>query len=247
MTRAGRSGAVASRSRLAERVADQLFAMIAEGAFEPGTRLPTEPDLAALTGVSRMTLREAVRLLQAKGIVSVEHGRGTFVRRMRDWSILDPAVLRVRVESEDGSDEIFLKVLEARRLIEVDVAELAARRRTAADLASMRKALDAMRRHADTGPIDAFTEADVAFHQAVMQAAGNEVITAFFTPVESLVMDSRRRTSESGSARVHAIAAHHAIYAAIQAGDPAKARRAMEAHLTETSSDAETAIDVRGA
>ncbi len=212
--------------------------MVTSGAYEPGSRLPTEPDLAAMTGVSRMTLREAVRLLQAKGVVSVEHGRGTFVRPITDWSILDPAVMRARAANGRGADEIFGKVLEARRLVEVGVAGLAATRRTARHLTEMRVTLNEMRRAADAGAIDAFTAADVAFHQAVMRAAGNEVIAAFFMPVESLVLESRRRTSEVAGARRHAVSAHAAILAAIEVADPAEARGAMDAHLAQTVADA---------
>ncbi len=226
------------RSRLAQRVADRLFAMITSGAFEPAARLPTEPELAAMTGVSRMTLREAVRLLQAKGVVSVEHGRGTFVRPMSDWFILDPAVMRARAASERDADEIFGKVLEARRLVEVGVAGLAATRRTARHVTEMRAALNEMRRGVDAGAIETFTAADVAFHQAVMRAAGNEVIAAFFMSVEGLVLESRRRTSEAAEARAHAVAAHAAILAAIEVGDPAEAHRAMDAHLAQTFEDA---------
>jgi GntR family transcriptional repressor for pyruvate dehydrogenase complex len=223
------------RQSLPAQVAHEFLAAIVGGAYEPGSQLPPEPELVALTGVSRLTLREAMKVLQAMGVVRVEQGRGTFVNPPSSWNPLDPMVLSARAAGPDAGTAVGLKLLEARRLVEVGVAELAAVRRSEAQLDAMTEALVAQRSAHDAGDTDRFVAADITFHQALMEAAGNEVVAALFGPIQSLVYEGRRLTSSWPEARALAIKAHERILAAVRRQDPGGARRRMLEHLEATA------------
>jgi DNA-binding FadR family transcriptional regulator len=220
---------------LGDQIAARLLDEIVDGRYPPGSPLPPEWELAEREGASRLTIREAVRILRQKSVVAVVRGRGTFVQPRQRWSPLDPAVLGALARSPDALTERVQALLEARALVEVGVAELAAARRSDEDLAAMAEAVAAMR-DAD-GDVDAFAAADLAFHDAVMAAAGNPVISALFDPIALLLRDTRRQTSRDPVARGHALRAHERILAAIERRDPVQAAGAMRDHLTETGED----------
>ena len=191
--------------------------------------IPPEAELALASGVGRSTLREAVKSLVGIGVLEIKRGRGTYVRPQDEWSPFDPLVLATR--SGNGQDTT-QQVLEARKLVEAGVAELAAQRATESDLAAMDDAVERMRQAAD---VDAFVAADLAFHQALMDAAGNPYIAALLQPIEVLLREERRATSHEPALRLGAIAAHQRIARAVRRGDPARARRAMVEHIEETA------------
>jgi GntR family transcriptional regulator, transcriptional repressor for pyruvate dehydrogenase complex len=222
---------------LAERVAASVLDAIAGGDFPPGSQLPPEPELVKLTGVSRLTVREAVKSLESKGVLRVEHGRGTFVNPPSTWSPFDPAVLEARLASTVERAGLAAKLLEARRLVEVGVAELAAERRTADDLERLESALERMRRAQASADVDEFVDADVAFHDAVLDAADNELIVALFAPIKQLIYAGRRATSRWPDAREHAIVAHAGVLEAVRGHRPDQAQQAMRGHLLQTADD----------
>ncbi len=221
---------------MARVVVDRLLSDIASGRYRPGARLPTESELCTTMGVSRATLREAMKALQQLGVTSIEQGRGTFVTPVHRWSPFDPALLAARTSGVHGAptDDWPAKLVEARRLVEVDVAGLAADRRSDAALDAMGAAMDRMRAAADGDDVTAFAEADLAFHQAVMRAAGNELIEALFDPVSRLIHEGRLESSRPPERRVHALEAHALILSAIAGRDAPAARQAMREHLDNT-------------
>ena len=217
---------------LGDQVAQVLLEEIIAGTFSPGAPLPTEHELALRQGVSRLTLREATGILRQKGIIEVRRGRGTYVRPRSDWSPLDPAVLGARAVSDVDDLTSMENLLEARRIVETSVAELAARRRSQAELDAMVVGLQAMR---DAGEdVDQFVEGDLGFHDALLRAAGNPVLGALFAPLRELLHSHRRSTSQIDRDRVQAIRSHQAILDAVSAGRPEEARTAMAEHLRLT-------------
>lgn len=225
---------------LGDQIAGRLLEEIIDGRYPPGTAMPPEWELADREGASRLTIREAVRILRQKNVVAVVRGRGTFVQPRTRWSPLDPAVLGALAGSPDALTERLQALLEARSLVEVGVAELAAVRRSEADLAAMAEAVTAMRETMTDNArvdLDAFVAADLAFHEAVMAAAGNAVLAALFDPIAQLLRDSRERTSGIRLAREHALQAHERIFAAIERQDRVQAGDAMRDHLSQTGED----------
>lgn len=221
------------REGLADQLARRLVEAVTHGVYSPGSLLPSEPELASREGVSRLTVREAIRTLRQKNVVRIERGRGTFVNPVSVWSPLDADLLAARTGL--GESAVLRAVLEARHLVEVGVAELAAARRDDRDLEALRSALRRMREAGDD--VAEFVDADIAFHQALMDSARNAVITALFEPVSSLVYEARRETSQDPQARDHAISAHDRILVAVTRQDAAAARTSMNEHLLETERD----------
>lgn len=216
-------------------MAQQLLERITDGTWPPGSRLPTEAELCTEMGVSRVTLREAVKSLQQRGVVSVEQGRGSFVTAAGQWSPFDPLLLVARTAGTDGPDPTWgEKLLELRRMVEVGVAGLAAQRRTDEDLAAMQTHLDVMQEARAAGDVRAFAEADLAFHDAVMAAAHNELIAALFDPISQLVHQGRLATSRTADRQAHALAAHRDIHRAVAGADAEAASTAMRRHLDNT-------------
>ena len=224
-----------ARKALADRVVGKLIDDVASGRFPPGSMLPSEAELAEQEQVSRLTIREAIAVLRTKRVLEVKHGRGTTVNPVSEWSPFDPALLAARSEDLIGASALPRKLIEARRLVEVGVAELAAARRSENDLKALRAAHTRMKEAEDN--VEAIVDADVAFHQAVMSSVGNAFIAALFDPIKQLVWDARRQTKEYPDIRVHAIAAHGRILRAIQDRDPEAARWAMHEHLIQTEKD----------
>lgn len=241
------------RRALAEGFAESLVKDIVDGTYPPHSALPSELELAERSGLSRLTVREAVKALSAKSVLRVEQGRGTFVNDPSEWSPLDPVLLLAR--SAQHADRVNLprKLLEARRVVEVAVAGFAAARREDGHLAEMGTSLKAMEAaHAGT-EVEAFVQADMKFHQAIFAAAGNPFISALFEPLEHVLLIGRRQTSAFHDERVHAIEKHRAICEAITRADVKGAEAAMREHMKQTEDDFDsfvvnhgTVIDLNG-
>ncbi|MEU8343912.1 DNA-binding transcriptional regulator, FadR family [Actinomadura meyerae] len=215
-------------SPLVEQAAQRLREQIADGSWPVGTRLPGETTLARELGVGRSTVREALRALAGAGLVQARQGAGVFVIATEpdeDW----PARLR-RASVAD--------VYEIRMMLEVRAAELAAERRTDADLDALRAALGA-RDAAFAGPsTEGFIDADIALHTAVVAAAHNPVLAdlfAEFVPVlRDGLLDLATLVDVRASDTAHGRAAHAALVDAVAAGDPEAAGRIIRAELTRT-------------
>lgn len=221
------------RAGLAEQVVEHLLQDISSGVYPPEAQLPPEATLAQQTGVSRLTLREAIKGLRQRGVVRVEQGRGTFVNPTTQWLPFDPMLLAARVR-RDGNLPLARQLTEVRQIVEVGAADLAARRRTAADLATMRQALERMQEGHDGGDEHAFSAADIDFHLAVLRAVGNEFVGALLVPVDAALREVRTQTSRDRQMKERALTMHRQVYQAIRSRSPRSASRLMERHLQET-------------
>jgi GntR family transcriptional regulator, transcriptional repressor for pyruvate dehydrogenase complex len=230
----------------ADVVAEQLLDLVLDGTFPIGGPLPSESDLASRFGVSRLTVREAIRSLVPTRVLDVQQGRSTLVNPTRLWSPLDGRLLLAR--SRAGGDPLLLprRLMEARRAVEVAIVELAAVRRKESHLERLRslhrKMLDGHAREDAAATADA----DLAFHEALFDAADNVFLDALFEPLTSVLRAMRQETSAVRDFRSHALDRHAAILRAIEAGDPVQARAAMEAHLQQTEEDVAHYLDPTG-
>ncbi|MDE2584249.1 MAG: FadR family transcriptional regulator [Betaproteobacteria bacterium] len=220
------SAAVLRSPSLAADIGALLEARIQQGLYAPGSRLPTEMGLAEEFGVSRAVVREAVARLKADGLVESRQGSGMTVAAR-----LGLASFKVVAGSREGDD--LTHIFELRALVETGAAELAARRRTPADLAALYAALQGMAEAARLGADGA--EDDDAFHQAIAAATHNPQVQRFIAYLSAQFSQSRRPTWDaeghaSGRAAL-AQAEHERIYAAIAAGDIQGARAAAANHL----------------
>lgn len=205
-----------------QELVDRLTVRIREGVIRPGERLPTEDSLVQTYGVSRTVVREAISRLRAAGLVRTRHGRGTFV-------LAQPSSTRFEVAGELNLEAV-LELIELRTGCETEAAALAAVRRTEAQLADLREALDEFT-GAGGNPAEA-VQADLRFHRRVALASGNRYfvdLLASFGPGLIVVPGYRL---DPGPARFDRVAAEHRdVYAAIERRDPEGARAAMRVHL----------------
>ncbi|MEQ7005792.1 FadR/GntR family transcriptional regulator [Actinopolymorpha sp. B17G11] len=223
-----------SRTGLADQLAERLLDEIVSGTYPPESRLPPEPVLAERAGVSRLTLREAIKDLRQRGVLRVQQGRGTFVNAPAMWAPFDSTVLNARATLEPGY-ALAYELTELRRIVERGIAELAALRRTDADLERMTVAVEAMKTAWAAGDLDTFSSADVDFHDALLRAAGNTFALTLFHSVDGALRSVRRRTVEDNAElAARAIDFHTKIMAAVRRRAARAAGALMDEHLQET-------------
>src|SRR5687768_9250220 len=220
--------------RLHEQVVQQLVQRIVSGEFSPGESLPTEPDIAHRFGVSRTVVREAVRVLVSKGLVAVRQGSGMWVQPADRWDHLDPLLIFEQVRG-GGDDALLDELIETRRVLETEIAALAAQRRTAEDLRVLEAALDGMERSKEDA--EEYTRQDIVFHDAILAAARNRLLREALRPVASALREGRFIAVRRAGVISRSLPSHRAIYAAIEAQDAEQAREAMRKHITQFEED----------
>jgi DNA-binding FadR family transcriptional regulator len=229
---------VVSADSLTEVVADRLFQLIVDGKYPAQSSLPPEGELAALFEVSRVTIREAIRILRARNVVQIRRGRGTEVNPPQAWTSLEAILRATLADTEPGV--ISRKLLEARRMIEIGAVQLAAFRRSDKHLISMYQSLEVMRAAADRGDSARIAEADIKFHQTIMEASGNPFVPLLFNSFGPLLVKTRHETPAIPQIQRNAIDRHAEILAALTKGDPEAARIAMVKHMDQIERDFRT-------
>lgn len=213
--------------KLSEQISRQLLEKIVAGHYRPGDLLPPERDLATIFGVSRVVVREGLNSLVSKGILTVRQGRGTTVNPIKDWNTLDPAVLMLL-----HGDQVFDKLIQFRRILEPELAALAAQNITDEELEELRAFSDLP----DTDTVEDHVERDTTFHLIIARATHNPVLLIVLSSVSELLRESRRRTFAVPNELAKARDWHHTIFEAIAERDPAAARQAMLRHLGQVES-----------
>ena len=210
------------------RVAAQLRTMILSGEVAPGQRLPVEADLAERFSVSRSTIREALRVLTSEHLVATTRGvtGGTFVSEPRADAIAGTLATSIDFLTT-GSDVTAEELLEAREALEVPAARLAASRRTSQHLRSLALALP---EETDVDRLHRF-EGNRSFHDAVMEASGNRILSVLAGPLYTVLRDRFLRDRPPRSFWQEVMDHHHRIYDAIASGDAEAAATAMVAHF----------------
>lgn len=234
-TTVGKGIAVASgtgaRPATYEMVLSHIERGLTSGELRPGDRLPAERELAGTLGASRTAVREALRVLQAQGVIRSQvgtgDGAGTVIVPAPARALGRVLQLHLAVDSFPVDD-----VTEARVMLERFSAGLAAERRTANDLLVMTAELDAM--DADLDP-EAFSDADIAFHVLIAGAAGNQLVNeltvAIRESVRGVLVDAMHELADWPSLRERLRTEHRTIHAALLAGDGDQAADLMEAHI----------------
>lgn len=227
------------RRGLHGEVVHLVGARIVRGDFPPGEPLPPEDELAAALGASRTVLREAVKVLAAKGLVAARPKTGTRVRPRADWNLMDPDVLAWQLEAGPG-EAFFRNVAEVRRAIEPAAARLAARRATPGELARLGAHLGAMREGVDDA--DAYIAADLLFHAAILGASHNELLEQLGGTMRAVFRASRDVSTRVPGSSAEAMPLHEAVLHAIHDGDGDAAEAAMLALIDRTAADVARAL-----
>lgn len=227
------------RKSLHGRIVQELGMDIVGGKVQPGQRLPAEADLCERYGVSRPVLREATRVLVAKGLVVSKPRVGSVVKPRADWHMLDPDVLFWTINSVPEG-EFFSSLLTVRRVIEPAAAALAATAATSDDLARIALAYDQME-HAETA--SALLDPDLEFHRAIMAATHNDLLAYIGNMLSLALTESIKLTSRHPDTHALSLPRHKAILTAIQSRDPLGARQASLVQLDNARADAERVLE----
>jgi GntR family transcriptional regulator, transcriptional repressor for pyruvate dehydrogenase complex len=216
------------RSRLYEQVANKIETTIVARHYKPQDRLPSERDLAEAFAVSRTVIREAMKLLEARGLIEILTGNGVFVSQPNTSVVTRSLGMYLHLQGTVQDSEF--KVHELRRILEVEIAGLAAERATEAELDQLRQIIERM--SAADHPREQVAMLDLEYHITLAQATHNEMISMVYEPVieylrQQLLLAWQRydRSPEVFNQQ------HRALYEAVRDHDPSRARAAMTAHL----------------
>jgi DNA-binding FadR family transcriptional regulator len=225
------------RKTLVDDVVDGLLDDILEGKLGPDDALPSELEIAEQYDVSRLTVREALKVLRAQNILHVRAGRGTFVNPPETWTGLG-AIFRAASRGS-SADQVAIGLIEVRRMVETGAAGLAAKRHSPEDAERMRRCIADMKLYHAKGDLDRFVAADIGFHDAVLRASGNPFVRALLAQLGQLLYVTRSQTSAVPEIQLHAIDYHQRVLDSILTGDAELSRRVMDEHMDQTFEDYE--------
>lgn len=220
---------VTREARLSDKVAELLLETILARGMQPGERLPSERELGEQFGVSRTVIREAVRALAAKGVIDVRTGSGLRV------AAIDPSAARESMRLFLRSGQLdFKKVHEVRRLLEIEIAGLAAERANPDQIAEMRGLCERMEA-VSLDDVEAAAVLDLEFHRTIASSTDNELYLLLLDSIGQSLLEIRRDNLAAGSA-INTIAGHRKVLDRIAARDREGARKAMLEHLIDVES-----------
>lgn len=227
-----------NRKSMHGRIVQELGMQIVGGRFAPGQRLPPEPTLCEIYGVSRPVLREATRVLVAKGLVVSKPRVGSVVRARDEWHMLDPDVLCWTVTSLPEG-EFFQSLMTVRHIIEPAAAALAALAATDADVARIGAAYARMETSRTAADL---LEPDLEFHRAIMAATHNDMLAYIGNMLTLALTESIKLTSRHPNTHALSLPRHKAILTAIENRDALAARHASVVQLDNACADANSIL-----
>jgi DNA-binding FadR family transcriptional regulator len=222
---------------LHRQVLNQMGEQICSGKFAPGEILPAEPVLAEQMQVSRITIRETMKSLSAKGMLEVRRRYGTIVLPRSQWQLFDPDVITWRARSGTLDPGLIEDLMELRLIIEPNAARLAAKRATDDDRKAVRRAFKAMER-AVAGHGD-YVPADLAFHGAILAACHNQFVQQMQNALSAILRTSFELSSEIAGGPARSLPMHEALCIAIERGDPEAAEQAVLTLIRRAEKDFE--------
>ena len=213
-----------SRVAIPDELVARFKELIEKKVFVPGQRLPPERDLAEALAVSRPTLRQAMRALQIMGVIKARQGSGSYLADSASEIMRVPLEFALALKNVAKTD-----LFETRRTLEVQLASLAAERRTEDDLEAMRQALRQMEK--TMGDPDAWCRTEPQFHSCIVQAARNGVMATVIEMLSQMLIESRKETVRLLTDYKTSYQSHENIYVEIEKRDPTSAARMMIEHF----------------
>ena len=226
MTTARTEFEAVKRTKVYEKVAQQIKEMMRDGLLKPGDRLPPERELAETFRVSRSSLRDAIRVLEVMGLVAPRQGEGTIVCDVSAESLMSPLSSMLLHKRELVSE-----LLDLRRMIEPPLAGRAATRATPEELSRLEDILKRQKAKVDRGELA--VEEDAEFHYAIAEAAKNTVVLRVVDVFMDLLRESRARSLQVQGRLQKSFAGHRLIFRAIKKRNSIAAESAMRQHIKE--------------
>jgi GntR family transcriptional repressor for pyruvate dehydrogenase complex len=216
-----------SKEDVTVRLLSTFKRLISEGALVAGSRLPSERELAENFQVSRSSLRQALKVLEIMGVISQRVGDGTYLNSVAPRILGEPMEFLILINGIT-----YYELMEARIVVEPELAARAAERATEDDIATLRREIVAMQ---DEKSLKLRSQHDLAFHYAIFQAAGNRVCTMMFSVIHQSLGQLMELTSQLVPPS-HTVNLHQKIYTAIRRRQPEEARKRMAEHLLDANS-----------
>ena len=228
---------------------DKLFVQVVNGLAREIVRagseriiFPAEPELCRMLGVSRTVLREAVKVLEAKGLVEVGHGQGVKSRDRANWNHLDPDVLNWQCEF--GANEVFLRNMsEVREILEPAAAALTAERGDDATIVRVKARYMRMEEHVHDA--EAYIQADMALHNEIIAACGNDILKRIVQSIGTALRTGRDVSIQVPGGWARDLPLHCALVEAISRRDPEAARAATIVITRSAATDIQTVLETR--
>ena len=210
------------------RIIQAIGEAIVSGRYRPGDLMPRESDLVEEFGASRTAVREAIKVLAAKGLIETRQKVGTRVRPQEQWNHFDPEIIAWRLGG-GFNDDFIRDLIELRQITEPAAARLAASRATLSDIAELEAALRKM--EASKGDPEAYAKADTAFHMKVFLASHNNLVASFSYTIRQILEATFKLHQSSKGPSAYGddedIAFHRAVLERISRGEPERAAEAM--------------------
>lgn len=213
-----------------QQVRDQLFAAIENGDYPPGAPLPSERELCESFGVSRVSVREAVAGLEAMKLISVQHGRGAFVRESVKEQYLGPFTKYLELHRDE-----LVELTKVRGALDELAAAEVANAGSAEALATIERAAKEFEDAAERGDRAAASDLDLAFHLAIADSVDGALLPRLIHELNGVLADSRAATFSQEGQLSHSVKEHRAIVSALAKRDPTAARRAVHKHMARIS------------
>jgi GntR family transcriptional repressor for pyruvate dehydrogenase complex len=212
------------KTRIYQEVVSQIHGLIRDGKLRSGDQLPSERELAETFKVSRTSVREAIRALETEGLVVTRTGMGTFIADLPIESLVAP-LAKLLIEEKNALADVF----EMRKLVEPQIAALAAERATGDDIVRMKRILGDQKSEIQRG--ESGVEADAAFHFAIGKATQNQALEKLISGLMDMLSHSREESLQTRGRRQASLASHLQILSAIEDHDQDRARAAMLRHI----------------
>jgi GntR family transcriptional repressor for pyruvate dehydrogenase complex len=228
-----------SQKSLAQQVTDELQRLMLTGKLKEGEKLPSERELCELFGVSRTVVREAIRILQTKGLLEVKPGIGSIVRSPSSNQVIEGLTLLIQSKA-NGADISLVALCEVRALLEVEVTKMAVERATPEDIEEIQRIIDDLETRVNLPA--KFYERAVDFHRSLALATHNLLLVIIFDAIQELVLGMRQTLVPEPIAPQAALRSFRQILEHVQARNPEGAAQAIEQHLYEIRQKLEAAL-----
>ncbi len=208
-----------------DMVVDEILYMIINGQYPRGSQLPTENELCDMTGVSRTTVREALKRLQIMNVIDIQQGRGTFVSEIGLGTFMQPMINLI-----DFGDFDVTTIYDSRLYIETGTCRLAALNRTEQDLYKLKTLVEVMELTLQRNDLDGLVTVDREFHIEIAAASKNQILKAAVINLENISAACVKRINKPRAVMANSVSQHRAIYHAIENQDPDTAEKIINEH-----------------
>jgi GntR family transcriptional repressor for pyruvate dehydrogenase complex len=220
---------VKRHEKLSGQVAEQIQQLILSRQIKPGDRLPTERELGETFQVSRTVIREAIRILETRGLALSKTGSGTYVRAIQGEDVANSLGMYITTQGQFFTLD---SLMEVRRVLEIQVVKLAAERATPQDIEKLESVLDHMRK--SKNDVDAFSKWDLEFHMVIARASGNPLFEILIEPLTEALFELIWTGTSAPGAAEEACEFHRVILDSLEAKNGQKAADAMRLHLDQS-------------